>query len=122
METLIQAFRRQNDALTEHLTLRQLVSLNPYAEHHSGGLLVAGKDVDDGSRIFIDGSRIYCKMHDTWGDPDDPNEGPIVVHIYDTEADSIPATDVCLYFRNGSDAVGLFLNDEALVAIWKATR
>lgn len=117
MPSLFKAFRRQNSALVEHLTKFEWRALKPHIEHHSGGLLVAGRYFD-----YPAGSSngIYCKVHDTWGDPDDPNEGPIVVHLYDPEVS--PEGDVVLHFTSGVDAVNLFLNDEALSHFWKVTR
>ena len=117
--SIFKAFRKQNRALTRDLTKAEWRSLRPFVEHHSGGLLVAGESVDytDPDGVEMD---IYCKMHDTWGDPDDPNEGPIVVHIYDTNES--PEGDVVLYFTSAVSALELFLNEQALASIWKATR
>lgn len=114
---IFKAFRKQNEALTRDLTKAEWRSLKPFVEHHSGGLLVAGESVD----VWVDGATsIYAKLHDTWGDPDDPDEGPIVVHIYDTNES--PKDDVVLYFTSGVSALDLFLNEHALASIWKATR
>lgn len=114
-KSIFKAFRRQNSALVADLTKVEWKTLKWYVEHHSGGLLVAGEYVD--SDIT---PKLYVKMHDTWGDPDDPKEGPIVVHIYDT--DEVDDKFVCLYFTSGVAALDLFLNEHALASIWKATR
>jgi hypothetical protein len=118
MSRIVKAFRKQNPALTSDLTKAEWKRLKWYAEHHSGGLLVAGEYVD--STIT---PKLYVKMHDTWGDPADPNEGPIVVHLYDADDDGLNgAADVCLYFTSGVAALDLFLNEPALAQIWKVTR
>jgi hypothetical protein len=111
------AFRKQNDDLMLHLKPADKNAIRPYVSHHSGGLLVVDKDVD--SRV--PGEVFTVKMHDTWGDP---VEGDIVVHLYDPAAEDVQAHDVVLPFDVGcgSQAVALFVNDEALAAIWEATR
>jgi hypothetical protein len=106
-------FLRQNDRLAQTVTKKQLADVMFYTEHHSGGLFVACRRLDAGETFL-------AKMHDTWGDPDDPSQGPVVVHLYD--ANVSPDGDVVLYLTTGKAAADLFLNDEALVAIWKATR
>lgn len=115
MSNLTKEFRKQNDALTNGLLKKEWRTLKPYVENHAGGLLVAGEYVD--STIT---PGLYAKLHDTWGDPDDPDEGPIVVHIYDTKGDD--ENDIVLYFQSGVSALDLFLNEEALAQIWKVTR
>jgi hypothetical protein len=124
VSTILKAFRHQNQSLLEHLSKGERRSLYPHVEHHSGGLIVAGRPFyyqRDGVEYDT-----YCKVHDTWGDPDDPEEGPIVVHLYDTNEELIPGkwsgSDVVLYFTSGVDAVSLFLNEEALAGIWRVTR
>jgi hypothetical protein len=103
-------FLLQNNDLSAVLTKKQINLLSYYTKEHSGGLMVAG-------RYFGSRAGSYAKIHDTWGDPED---GLIVVHLYDPEGDD--PEDVILHFNDGKAAADLFLNDEALVAIWKATR
>jgi hypothetical protein len=107
-------FLDQNDDLAADLSKKQVRLIDGTCGHHAGGLYVAGKYV---AHVVLDGVEVYAKLHDTWGDPDD---GKVIVHLYDTEGND--AKDVTLYFNDGSAAADLFLNDEALVAIWKATR
>ena len=111
-----EAFKRQNDTTWATLTKEQKLLICMDTEHHSGNLFVAGQRVNyDVGEEYL--STFYVKMHDTWGDPEDPKEGPVVVHLYDTEVS--PQGDIVLYFTTGKAAADLYLNDEALVAIWK---
>lgn len=107
-------FLDQNDDLAATLTKKQIRFLAEDTGHHSGGLYVASKFIEGG---WNDDVSPYVKLHDTWGDPDD---GPVIVHLYDTA--EVDVDDVVLYFATGKAAADLYLNDEALVAIWKATR
>lgn len=112
-----EAFKRQNRATWSTMTKDQKLHVSMDTDHHSGGLYVAGRYFDYPAGRS-DG--IFVKMHDSWG-PDDPDLGPVVVvHLYDPEMS--PQGDIVLYFKTGKAAADLYLNDEALVAIWKATR
>lgn len=117
MSTLLKAFRHQNGDLVYNLSKPERTSLNPYVQHHSGGLIVAVKDQESN----VPGEIFYAKIHDTWGDP---AQGAIVVHLYDPNAEDVNAHDVVLNFDAGSgpSAVALFHNDAALAAIWEVTR
>lgn len=116
------AFLKQNHDTARTLTKKQVRLLCYDTETHSGNLFVAGQRInyDVGTEWR---ESFYVKMHDTWGDPLDPAEGPVVVHLYDPDDDSIEnPSDKVLYFTTGKAAADLYLNDEALTAIWKATR
>lgn len=115
-----EAFKRQNRTTWSTMTKGQRLHVSMDTEHHAGGLFVAFQQINyDRGEEYL--GTFYVKMHDTWGDPDDPNEGPVVVHLYDN-ADVSPERDIVLYFKTGKAAADLYLNDEALVAIWKGTR
>lgn len=92
-----EAFMGQNPDAAETLTIEQV---RPYAEHHSGGLVVLG------APALRD--NCYVKMHDTWGPglPDEP--GSVVVHEYDL--DGTGAVDEVTYFTSGREAFAHFLN------------
>lgn len=69
-------FLAQNTKTAAHITEEQAKELRDWehAEHHSGGLLVLGRPFDDG---------LYVKMHDGWGNNDDP-----VLHVYSLDDES----------------------------------
>lgn len=90
-----QAFLAQNEIAGQQLTIEEIA---PYAEHHSGGLMVLGSFTEDGT---------YVKMHDSWGPgkPDEP--GDVVVHEYDP--DDTEGMDEVSYFDTGREAFEFFL-------------
>ena len=91
-------FLAQNERTTATILPEQVAMIGHFAEHHSGGLYVLGRELDDGR---------YVKMHDSWGDDE-----YVVVHAYDpmgasrrVERDDEEET----YFKKGSDAILAFL-------------
>jgi hypothetical protein len=91
-------FLHQNERVAATITAEQRDAIEHYAEHHSGGLYVLGRELDDGR---------YVKLHDSWGDDE-----YVVVHAYDpmggsrrVERDDEEET----YFKKGSDAIDAFL-------------
>jgi hypothetical protein len=77
MADMLDAFLAQNTKTARHVTEEQKVELREWehAEHHSGGLIVLGRPFDEG---------LYVKMHDGWGNNDDP-----VLHIYSLDDGSL---------------------------------
>ena len=68
MKNLAKEFIVQNALAAETLTADEVA---PYAEHHSGGLIVLGAHLPDGR---------YAKVHDSWAD-----EAKVVLHAYDPD-------------------------------------
>lgn len=86
-----QAFLLQNEMAAATLTLDEVA---PYAEHHSGGLIVLAGSAADGRSV---------KMHDSWGD-----DGSVIVHAYDPAEAEDPSETVD-EFATGSAALDRFL-------------
>lgn len=99
-----EAFLEQNEDFAADLTANDRVLVEHFAMHHAGGLFVLIRPL---------GGSWYVKTHDSWGDPDDPNEGRVVVHRYD--ADDIEAEgweERQSFFSGGHAALEAFLNAE----------
>ncbi|GAB3081145.1 hypothetical protein GCM10027053_52160 [Intrasporangium mesophilum] len=91
------AFLAQNAAFAAGLTAEGLEAIEAFAEHHSGGLYVLGRQVSD---------ELYVKTHDSWGPgmPDEP--GDVVVHLY--SLDDEQSLDLVLFFNDGTAALAAF--------------
>lgn len=98
-------FVAQNTFFVTDLTDADHTTIDSYAEHHAGGLVVLGRHIDP---VW------YVKAHDTWG-PGTPEEpGDIVVHLYRVEDDEDGEDEEqVLYFTSGTAALAAFLNAEA---------
>lgn len=101
-DELVAAFRRQNPKAAAGLTDEEI---EPFAEHHSGGLVVMGSPA--GEPTGVDLREYYAKMHDSWG-PDDA----IVVHCYDVDQidESDPRSDQVTYHEDSRSAFRHFLS------------
>jgi hypothetical protein len=94
-------FMAQNDLYGATLTDEDLLMVERYASHHSGGLYVL-------IRYSLDGRCV--KSHESWGDGDE--DGNIhIVHNYDPENASDPLERIDFY-PSGHAAIAAFLRDE----------
>lgn len=91
----LEIFLNQNPLTAASLTPEQLEAIEPYAEHHAGGLFVLGK--------HLEGDR-YAKVHDSWGD-----DGSVVLHAYDPDEPDDPAETITEY-ATGHEAIVAFLS------------
>lgn len=87
-------FLDQNTDFARGLTEDDRETVDAFAEHHAGGLIVLWRPME------VDGLSV--KAHDDWSDQDS-----IVVHVYDSPD---PDRDWVRLFANGHDALAAFLS------------
>lgn len=107
------AFVDQNDDSTRGLSDTLAEQIAGDAGHHAGGMFVVSRPLT----IVAFSDTVHVKLHDTWGDPADPQEGPILVHIYDADADD-PNDDVQRFFVKPDEAARFYLDDATLHNLW----
>lgn len=94
------AFLEQNDGFAKGLTEDDLVTVEEYADHHAGGLIVLWRYIED---------NLAVKTHDSWGGADEEGRD-IVVHIYSLEDESV---DIVNWYATGHEALEAFLSADA---------
>lgn len=91
-------FAEQNPDVMRGLAGEDLETVDRYSNHHAGGMWAISRDLEDDWQV---------KCHDTWGDPED---GAIVVHVYDPEDDT---HEHVAYFADGASALAAFRDAHA---------